>query len=130
MILPASEIRLCPPPQATETRRIVQAGDLARMKPSALIVNTSRAGLIKPDAPVQALRAGSPGMAAADVFEDEPLRDAAHPLLQMDNVVCTPHIGYVTRNEYETQFSDVFDQILAYAAGNPVNVVNPEVLAT
>ena len=100
------------------------------MKPSALIVKPSRAGLIKPDAPVQALRAGSPGMAAADVFEDEPLREAAHPLLQMDNVVCTPHIGYVTRDEYETQFSDVFDQILAYAAGNPVNVVNPEVLAT
>jgi len=63
-----------------------------------------------------------------DVFEEEPLRDPRHPLLNMDNVVCTPHIGYVTRDEYETQFSDVFDQIVAYAAGSPINVVNPEVL--
>jgi D-3-phosphoglycerate dehydrogenase / 2-oxoglutarate reductase len=111
------------------TKGIVTADDLASMKPSALIVNTSRAPLIEPDALVNALRAGRPGMAAVDVFEQEPLRDAQHPLLKMDNVVCTPHIGYVTRDEYEMQFSDVFDQILAYAAGHPINVVNPDVLS-
>ena len=98
------------------------------MKPSALLVNTSRAPLIEPGALVEALRAGRPGMAAVDVFEEEPLRDARHPLLNMDNVVCTPHIGYVTRDEYEIQFTDIFDQIVAYAAGRPINVVNPEVL--
>ena len=67
-------------------------------------------------------------MAAVDVYEEEPLRDPRHPLLRMDNVVCTPHIGYVTRDEYELQFADVFDQIVAYAAGAPINVVNPAVL--
>ena len=109
------------------TRGIVTAGDLACMKPSALLVNTSRAPLIEPDALVSALRAGRPGMAAVDVYEEEPLRDPSHPLLTMDNVVCTPHIGYVTRDEYEIQFADIFDQILAYAAGKPTNVVNPAV---
>jgi len=110
------------------TRGIVTAGDLARMKPTALLVNTSRAPLIEPNALVAALRAGRPGMAAVDVFEDEPLRDPSHPLLNMDNVVCTPHIGYVTRDEYEIQFADIFDQILAYAAGKPINVINPDAL--
>ena len=110
-----------------DTRGIVTRDDLSRMKPSALLVNTSRAALIEPGALVDALRAGRPGMAAVDVYEDEPLRDPAHPLLKMDNVVCTPHIGYVTRDEYEIQFSDIFDQIKAYAAGKPINVVNPRV---
>jgi D-3-phosphoglycerate dehydrogenase len=110
------------------TRGIVSAEDLARMKPTALLVNTSRAGLIAPGALVAALRAGRPGMAALDVFENEPLRDPAHPLLAMENVVCTPHVGYVTREEYELQFTDIFDQVVAYAAGRPINVVNPEVL--
>jgi D-3-phosphoglycerate dehydrogenase len=110
------------------TRGIVTANDLARMKPSALLVNTSRAPLIEPNALANALRAGRPGMAAVDVFEKEPLRDTGDPLLIMSNVVCTPHIGYVTRDEYEIQFTDIFDQIKAYAAGNPINVVNPDVL--
>ena len=110
------------------TRSIVAAEDLARMKPTALIVNTSRAGLIAPGALVEALRAGRPGMAAVDVYEEEPLTDTKHPLLNMDNVVCTPHIGYVGRDEFEVQFTDIFDQILAYAAGKPINVINPEVL--
>jgi D-3-phosphoglycerate dehydrogenase len=110
------------------TRHIVTAADLARMKPTALIVNTSRAPLIAPGALVDALRAGRPGMAAIDVYEDEPLRDTQHPLLTMSNVVCTPHIGYVSREEYEVQFTDIFDQIVAYAAGAPINVVNPDVL--
>ena len=110
------------------TRGIVGAADLARMRPSALLVNTSRAPLIQPGALVAALRAGRPGMAAVDVFEQEPIRDAAHPLLTMPNVVCTPHIGYVTRDEYEIQFADIFAQITAYAAGTPINVVNAEAL--
>jgi D-3-phosphoglycerate dehydrogenase len=108
------------------TRGIVTAADLARMKPSALIVNTSRAPLIEPGALVAALQAGRPGMAAVDVYEQEPVRD--HPLFTMENVVCTPHIGYVTRDEYEIQFAEIFDQITAYCAGAPINVVNPEVL--
>jgi D-3-phosphoglycerate dehydrogenase / 2-oxoglutarate reductase len=110
------------------TRGIVTAEDLARMKRAALLVDTSRAQLIAPGALVEALRRGRPGMAAVDVFEEEPLRDTAHPLLNMDNVVCTPHLGYVSRDEYEIQFTDIFAQINAYAAGKPVNVVNPDVL--
>ena len=110
------------------TRGIVKADDLARMKPTALLVNTSRAPLIEPNALVNALRAGRPGMAAVDVYEKEPLRDVNDPLLTMDNVVCTPHLGYVTRDEYEIQFTDIFDQIVAYAAGTPTNVVNPDVM--
>jgi D-3-phosphoglycerate dehydrogenase len=111
------------------TRGIVGAEDLARMKPSALLVNTSRAALIAPGALVAALKAGRPGGAAVDVYEEEPVLDPRHPLLQLDNVICTPHIGYVSRDEYEVQFTDVFDQIVAYAGGNPINVVNPEVLS-
>ena len=110
------------------TRGIVTAADLARMKPSALLVNTSRAGLIAPGALVEALRRGHPGRAALDVYDREPLVDRGDPLLGMDNVICTPHIGYVTRDEWEIQFSDIFDQIIAYDAGSPSNVVNPEVL--
>jgi D-3-phosphoglycerate dehydrogenase len=110
------------------TRGIVTASDLARMKTSALLVNTSRAGLIEAGALVSALEHGRPGMAAVDVFEHEPVQDPAHPLLATNRVVCTPHIGYVTREEFEIQFSDIFDQIVAYAAGNPINVVNPNVL--
>ena len=109
------------------TRGIVTRSDLSCMKSTALLVNTSRAGLIEPGALVEALRAGQPGSAAIDVYEEEPLRNTDHPLLRMDNVICTPHIGYVTRDEYEIQFSDIFDQVIAYAAGKPINVVNPEV---
>jgi tripartite-type tricarboxylate transporter receptor subunit TctC len=110
------------------TRHIVTAADLARMKPTALLVNTSRAPLIEPGALANALRSGRPGLAAVDVYEDEPVLEPSHPLLNIDNVVCTPHIGYVTRDEYEVQFADIFDQIVAYAAGTPINVVNPDVL--
>jgi D-3-phosphoglycerate dehydrogenase len=111
------------------TRGIVTRQDLACMKPTSLLVNTSRAPLIAPGALVEALRSGRPGMAAVDVYETEPLRDTRDPLLTMDNVVCTPHIGYVSRDEYEIQFSDIFDQIVAYAAGAPSHVVNPDVLS-
>ncbi len=110
------------------TRGIVTAADLARMKPTALIVNTSRAPLIEPGALAAALKAGRPGKAAVDVYEEEPVTGARHPLLAMDSVVCTPHLGYVTREEYEIQFSDIFDQVAAFAAGAPINVVNPEAL--
>ena len=99
------------------------------MRPTAMLVNTSRAPLIAPGALVAALRAGRPGYAAVDVFEDEPMRDPNLPLLQFEQVVATPHLGYVTREEYVTQFTDIFDQILAFAAGRPINVVNPQVLA-
>lgn len=109
------------------TRHIVTAGDLARMKSTALLVNTSRAPLIEPGALVAALRAGRPGLAAVDVYEQEPLTDVADPLLLLPNVLATPHIGYVTREDYEFQFAEIFNQIVAYAAGTPINVVNPDV---
>ena len=110
------------------TRGIVTAEDLARMKPTALLVNTSRAGLIEPNALVKALHAGRPGKAAVDVYENEPQNDINDPLTTMDNVICTPHIGYVTEDEFDVQFSDVFDQIVAYNNGKPIHVINPEVL--
>lgn len=110
------------------TRGIVSAADLARMKPTALLVNTSRAGLVEPGALEQALKLGRPGMAAVDVFEDEPVLNADHPLLKLDNALCTPHIGYVERAGYERIFGSIFEQILAYAGGNPVNVINPDAL--
>jgi len=111
------------------TRGIVTAADLAHMKPTAILVNTSRAPLIEPGALAGALAAGRPGYAAVDVFEDEPMRDPDYPVLRFEQVVATPHIGYVTREEYEIQFTDIFDQILAFAAGRPINVINPEALA-
>ncbi|HYP99120.1 MAG TPA: D-2-hydroxyacid dehydrogenase family protein [Polyangiaceae bacterium] len=110
------------------TRGIVTAADLARMKPNAILVNTSRAGLIEPGALAAAVRSGRPSMAAVDVFEEEPLGASGHPLLALDNVVCTPHVGYVTVDEFELQFADIFDQIVAYAAGSPINVINPAAL--
>jgi len=111
-----------------ETQGLVTAGDLARMKPSALFVNTSRASIVEQGALEKALRNGRPGSAAVDVYEEEPVLGGNHALLKMDNVICTPHIGYVERDGYESAFSGIFDQILAYAQGKPINVVNPEVL--
>jgi D-3-phosphoglycerate dehydrogenase len=110
------------------TRGIVTAADLARMKPTALIVNTSRAGLIAPGALEAALRAGRPGMAAVDVYEEEPVLGGKHPLLAMDNAICAPHLGYVERDGLEHMFAGIFDQILGFAAGKPINVQNPEAL--
>ena len=110
------------------TRGIVTAADLAHMKPTAIFVNTSRAPLVEPGALVAALKAGRPGKAAVDVYEEEPVLGGKHPLLAMDNVVCTPHLGYVTRDEYELQFADIFDQINAFVAGKPINMVNPDAL--
>src|SRR6202035_4253447 len=93
------------------TRGLITAADLARMKPDALLVNTSRAGLIEPGALEAALRAGRPGMAAVDVYEQEPVLGGQHPLLDVDNVVCTPHLGYVERNGLDGFFNMIFDQI-------------------
>lgn len=110
-------------PLRRDTRAIVTAADLARMRPDSVLVNASRAELIAPGALVRALQAGRPGKAAVDVFEEEPMTDPAHPLLQMDNVIATPHVGYVERDAYESQFGDIFDQILAYAGGRPIHLV-------
>ena len=112
-----------------ETRGLITAADLARMKPTAVFVNTSRAELVADGALVAALRAGRPGAAALDVFENEPLTDPSHPLLQLDNVVATPHLGYLERDQMENYFSDQFKRVLAYAAGKPYGVVNPAALA-
>jgi D-3-phosphoglycerate dehydrogenase / 2-oxoglutarate reductase len=111
-----------------ETRGIVTAADLARMKPTALLVNTSRAGLVEAGALEKALKAGRPGMAAIDVFEDEPVVGANHPLLAMDNVIAVPHLGYVERDSLAHMFETIFDQVLAYGNGKPINVQNPEAL--
>lgn len=116
-------------PLNKETRGIVTAGDLARMKPTALVVNTSRAGLIEAGALAAALKQGRPGRAAVDVYEDEPVLGAAHPLIRMDNALCTPHLGYVEEATYESYYGAAIDHIVAYAAGKPINVLNPEALA-
>jgi len=116
-------VRLIP-----ETRGMVTAADLARMKPGALFVNTSRAGLVAPGALEAALKAGRPGMAAVDVFEEEPVA-GSHPLLKLDNVIAVPHLGYVERDGLESMFSTIFDQVVAFAAGKPINVQNPEALS-
>ncbi len=110
------------------TRGIVTAADLARMKTTALIVNTSRAPIIAKDALVQALKAGRPGRAAIDVYEDEPVLNASHPLIGMDNVVCTPHLGYVEEATYESYYGTAVEQIVAFLGGKPINVANPDVL--
>jgi D-3-phosphoglycerate dehydrogenase / 2-oxoglutarate reductase len=98
------------------------------MSPRSILVNTSRAGLIEPGTLVEALREGRPGFAAVDVFEREPVGAGQEPLLDLPNVVATPHIGYVTVEEWDLQFSDVFDQVVAFAQGRPINVINPAAL--
>ena len=109
------------------TAAIIKATDFAQMSPDAVFVNTSRAGLIEKGAMLAALNAGRPGVAALDVFDIEPVNDVSDPLLRHENVICTPHIGFVTEEEFELQFSEIFDQIIAFDRGNPKNMVNPEV---
>lgn len=111
------------------TRGIVTAGDLARMKPTALFVNTARAELVAPGALVEALERGRPGWAAVDVYENEPVLNGDHPLLKLGSALCTPHTAWLEQNTYETYFGEAFDNILAYLSGRPLNIVNPEVLA-
>ncbi|WP_137918065.1 D-2-hydroxyacid dehydrogenase family protein [Hydrogenophaga sp. 2FB] len=108
------------------TLGIVTAADLARMKPTALLVNTSRAELIERGALEQALVRGRPGFAAVDVYEEEPVLGANHPLLRLPNALCTPHIGYVEKDNYERYFGIAFDHIVAYAEGRLNNVLNPQ----
>jgi D-3-phosphoglycerate dehydrogenase len=115
-------------PGGTETRGIVTADDLARMKPTALLVNTSRAPIIEEGALVAALGKGRPGFAAVDVFETEPVVGAAHPLLKMPNALCTPHLGYAEREGYEGIYAGGVERLLAWAAGTPIDVINPEAL--
>ena len=115
-------------PLNKETRGIVTAADLALMKPTALLVNTSRAGLIGDAVLADALRKGRPGRAAVDVFENEPVLNADNPLVGLDACLCTPHLGYVEQDTYERYLGNAFDQVAAYAAGKPINVVNPEAL--
>ena len=115
-------------PLNKETRCLITGADLALMKPTARIVNSSRAPLIAEGALVEALKKGRPGFAAIDVYESEPVVNREHPLVSMPNVICTPHLGYVTWETYELYYAAVVGNILAYAAGAPVNVANPEVL--
>jgi len=110
------------------TRGTVTAEDLARMKPTALFVNTARAELVAPGALVAALKSGRPGRAAVDVYENEPVQNGDHPLLGLDNALCTPHTAWLEQDTYEMYFGEAFDNILAFIGGSPVNVVNPEVL--
>jgi D-3-phosphoglycerate dehydrogenase len=110
-----------------ETRGMVGPEDLARMKPTALLVNTARAELIQPGALLGALRAGRPGYAAVDVYEDEPIRNGDHPFLEMPNVVCTPHLGWAEWDNFELYMGEAFEQIAAYADGKPLRLANPDV---
>ena len=109
------------------TRHLIRLDDLGRMKPTALLVNTSRAELIEPDALVSALNRGRPGMAAVDVFESEPILQG-HALLRLENCICTPHIGYVEQDSYEMYFGAAFDNVINYLRGTPTNIVNPGAL--
>jgi D-3-phosphoglycerate dehydrogenase len=113
---------------SASTQHLVQPADLARMKPDALLVNISRAELLVPGALEEALRQGRPGFAAVDVYEQEPIYDPGHPLLQLPNVLCTPHLGYVEQKGYELYFSKAFENVNAFAAGQPQNLANPEAL--
>jgi D-3-phosphoglycerate dehydrogenase len=111
-------------PLNKDTRGIVTARDLARMKPTAMIVNTSRSPIIAQGALEEALAKGRPGYAAIDVYDSEPMTDANHPLLKMKNVLCTPHLGYVEERVYEGIYGVAVDQIVAFAEGKPINVVS------
>ena len=110
-----------------ETRGIVTLEDLSRMKPTALLVNTSRSELIEPDALIAALNRGRPGMGAVDVFETEPILQG-HALLRLENCICTPHIGYVEQDSYEMYFGAAFDNVVNFIKGTPTNIVNPGAL--
>jgi len=115
-------------PSNKATQGIITAADLARMKPTALLVNTSRAPIIAEGTLVAALEKGRPGFAAVDVYEEEPVVGANHPLLKMKNALCAPHLGYSEKGSYESIYAGGVEQLLAYAAGKPINVLNPEVV--
>jgi D-3-phosphoglycerate dehydrogenase len=110
-----------------DTLHIVKHADLALMKPTSVLVNTSRAELIEPDALISGLNRGRPGMAAVDVFETEPILQG-HALLRLENCICTPHIGYVEQNSYEMYFGAAFDNVVNFIKGTPTNIINPGAL--
>lgn len=110
-----------------DTHGVIEASDFAAMQPGSLFVNTSRAGLIAPGALLEGLNQSRPGKAAIDVFDTEPLTDPSDPLLSHPNLIATPHIGFVTEDEFDLQFADIFDQVNAYADGAPIHMINPEV---
>jgi D-3-phosphoglycerate dehydrogenase len=110
-----------------DTRHMVKLDDLMLMKTTALIVNTSRAELIEPEALIAALNRGRPGMAAVDIFETEPILQG-HALLRLENCICTPHIGYVEQESYELYFGAAFDNVVNFIKGTPTNIVNPGAL--
>jgi D-3-phosphoglycerate dehydrogenase len=112
-----------------ETRACITRADLARMRPGSLFVNTSRAELVEAGSLVEALKAGRPGSAAVDVFEREPVLGARDPLLALPNALCTPHLGFVALDQLDDYFSDQFDRVLAFERGQPIDVINPEVLS-
>ena len=116
-----------PPSLPIKSAVRIGAGDFAAMKPGSVLVNTSRAGLVQSAALLAALNKGRPGIAALDVFDVEPMTDPDDPLVSHPNVIATPHIGFVTEDELDSQFSDIYDQINAYATGAPVHMINPEV---
>ena len=109
-----------------QTQGLVAEADLDRMKTSALFVNTSRAELLAPGALERALQRGRPGFAAVDVFEEEPVLGATHPLLKLPNALCTPHLGYVETDNYERYFGTAFENIVAFDAGRPQGIANPD----
>jgi D-3-phosphoglycerate dehydrogenase len=110
-----------------DTRGVVTLDDLSRMKPSSVLVNTSRAELIEPEALIAGLNRGRPGLAAVDVFESEPILQG-HALLRLENCICTPHIGYVEQESYEMYFGSAFDNVVNFIKGTPTNIVNPGAL--
>ncbi|NDB01390.1 MAG: D-2-hydroxyacid dehydrogenase family protein, partial [Betaproteobacteria bacterium] len=110
-----------------ETRGLVRLNDLSRMKTTSMLVNTSRAELIEPDALIVGLNRGRPGMAAIDVYESEPILQG-HALLRLENCICTPHIGYVEQNSYELYYGAAFDNVVNFIKGRPSNIVNPGAL--
>lgn len=111
-----------------KTEGIVKESDLILMKPTAALINTARAELIEEGALLRCLKAGRPGFAGVDVYEEEPIYDSNYELLKMRNVVCTPHLGYVEKNGYELYFAKAFENVISYINGNPTNIANPEVL--
>ncbi|MCY3879533.1 MAG: D-2-hydroxyacid dehydrogenase family protein [Rhodobacteraceae bacterium] len=110
------------------TRGLIRTGDMLRMKPGAVFVNTSRSRLLAPGALESALKAGRPGRIALDVFDAEPITDTNDPIIHHPSVIATPHIGFVTEQELDLQFADIYDQVNAFAAGKPINMINPEAL--
>jgi len=115
-------------PLKSNAQGIITATDLNRMKPGALFVNTSRAGLIEEGALLAALKVGRPGFAAVDVYEDEPVLGGNHPLLKIENCLCSPHLGYVSKESFEEYIGGAFDRINAFASGEPIDILNIEVL--